>query len=145
MSFLDHFAHPHLPNLGLVGQVPPVIQIHLLTALAAFVIATIQIVGPKGTGLHRTLGWMWVILMFTVAGSSLFIHLINPRGFGGFSFIHILSGLTLVALPLMVYAARRHDVKTHKKIATNLYVGALIVAGVFTFMPGRLMWQIFFG
>lgn len=145
MSFLDHFAHPHLPNLALVGQVSPVIQIHLVAALIAFVIATIQIFGPKGTGLHRTLGWIWVILMFTVAGSSLFIHLINPHGFGGFSFIHILSGLTLVALPLMVYAARRHDVKTHKKIATNLYVGALIIAGVFTFAPGRLMWQMFFG
>ncbi len=145
MSFLDHFAHPHMPNLALVGHVTQAVQVHLLTALAAFVIATIQIFGPKGTGLHRTLGWMWVILMFTVAGSSLFIHIINPHGLGGFSFIHILSGATLVALPLMVMAARRHDVKTHRKIATNLYVGALIIAGVFTFLPGRLMYQMFFG
>jgi len=145
MSFLDKFAHPHAPDLTPVMHVSPVIQIHLLAALMAFAIATIQIVGPKGTGLHRTLGWTWVILMFTVAASSLFIHIINPHGIGGFSFIHILSGLTLVALPLMVLAARRHDVKTHRKIATNLYVGALIIAGVFTFLPGRLMWQIFFG
>ncbi|WP_443748814.1 DUF2306 domain-containing protein [Asticcacaulis solisilvae] len=145
MSFLDHFAHPHLPNLAPAMHVSPVIQIHLLAALMAFVIATIQIFGPKGTGLHRTLGWIWVVLMFTVAGSSLFIHLINPHGPGGFSFIHILSGLVLVMLPLMVYAARRHNVNLHRRIATNLYVGALIIAGVFTFLPGRLMWQMFFG
>ena len=28
---------------------------------------------------------------------------------------------------------------------TSLYWGASIVAGLFTFVPGRLMWQLFFG
>lgn len=142
MTFLDHYAHPHLPNLALIGEVPPVIQIHLLAALAAFVIGTIQIFGPKGTGLHRILGWTWVIFMMTVAVSSLFIKIINH---GQFSFIHILSGITLVAVPLLVYAARKKDIQAHKKYATRLYVGALLVAGLFTFLPGRLMWQMVFG
>ncbi len=145
MSLTEYFAHPHLPKLFLIWQQPLVIQIHLLTAVAAFVIATVQIFGPKGTGLHRILGWSWVILMMTVAVSSLFIHIINPHGPGGFSFIHILSGLVVVMVPLMVYAARKHNVNLHKRIATNLYIGALIVAGLFTFFPGRLMWQMFFG
>ena len=71
MSFLDHYAHPHLPNLALIGQVSPVIQIHLLAAVAAFAIGAVQIFGPKGTGMHRILGWTWVIFMVVVAGSSL--------------------------------------------------------------------------
>jgi uncharacterized membrane protein len=142
MTFLDHYAHPHLPNLALIGEVPPVIQIHLLAALAAFVIGTIQIFGPKGTGLHRILGWTWVIFMMTVAVSSLFIKIINH---GQFSFIHILSGITLVAVPVLVYAARKKDIRTHRKQAINLYIGALLVAGLFTFLPGRLMWQMVFG
>lgn len=141
-AFFDHFAHPHWPDLTPFAEASLVIKVHLLAALVAFVIATIQIVGPKGTVPHRLMGWIWVIFMFTVAVSSFFIQLINPHGF---SFIHILSAITLIALPLMVFAARRHDVKAHKHHAIQLYVGALLIAGTFTFMPGRLMWQVFFG
>ncbi len=28
---------------------------------------------------------------------------------------------------------------------TGLYVGGLIFAGTLAFLPGRLMWQVFFG
>ena len=28
---------------------------------------------------------------------------------------------------------------------TSMFVGGLIVAGAFTFLPGRLMWAVFFG
>jgi len=142
MSFLEYFAHPHAPNFAIIGEQPLVIQIHLLAAVCAFAVATIQIFGPKGTIPHRLLGWIWVIFMFTVAISSFFIQLINK---GGFSFIHILSVLTLIGVPMLVLAARRHDVKNHRKHAINLYVGALLIAGIFTFLPGRLMWHIFFG
>jgi uncharacterized membrane protein len=142
MTLLDHYAHPHLPNIALIGQVSPVIQIHLLAALAAFAIGAVQIFGPKGTGMHRILGWTWIIFMVVVAGSSFFIKIINH---GQFSLIHILSGATLVAAPMVVYAARKKDIKAHKKYATHLYTGALLIAGLFTFLPGRLMWQMVFG
>ncbi|MGZ3305012.1 MAG: DUF2306 domain-containing protein [Asticcacaulis sp.] len=142
MSFLDHFAHPHWPHLGLLGHVSPVILIHMFAALAAFTIGTIQIFGPKGTTMHRILGWSWVIIMFTVAGSSFFIHSINRNGF---SLIHILSLVTLIFLPVGVYAARAHKIDLHKKTMRNLYIGALVIAGLFTFFPGRLIWSIFFG
>jgi len=142
MSFLDNYTHPHLPNLSLIGEVSPVIQIHLLAALAAFAIGAVQIFGPKGTTMHRILGWSWIIFMVVVAGSSFFIRMINH---GSFSFIHILSGATLVAAPMIVYAAKTKDINAHKKHATRLYVGALLIAGLFTFLPGRLMWQMVFG
>ncbi|ESQ93360.1 DUF2306 domain-containing protein [Asticcacaulis benevestitus] len=141
-SFLSAYAHPHLPNLALIGEVSPVIQIHLLAAVAAFVIGAVQIFGPKGTGMHRILGWTWIIFMMVVAGSSFFIKIINH---GSFSFIHILSGATLIAAPMIVYAARKKDIKAHRKYATRLYTGALLIAGLFTFLPGRLMWQMLFG
>lgn len=141
-AFLAHFAHPHWPNLSLLADVSPVICIHLGFAVMAFVIGAVQIFGPKGTTMHRILGWTWVVMMLTVAISSLFIRQINH---GQFWFIHILSVVTLVSLPLAVYAARRHDVAAHRRNMIRLYVLALVVAGVFTFLPGRLMWQMFFG
>jgi len=139
---LSAFAHPHAPNLALLGHVSPVIVAHLCFALAAFAIGLIQLLGPKGTLPHRILGWTWVVMMVTVALSSFFIHAINPKGF---SIIHLLSVFTLCLLPIGVYAARRHNVNLHKRIMTNTFVGALLVAGVFTFFPGRLVWQMVFG
>ena len=81
-------------------------------------------------------------MMMTVAISSFFIHVINPKGF---SLIHILSVVTIIVLPIAVYAARRHNVKLHSGMMTRTFLGALVVAGIFTLFPGRLMWQMFFG
>lgn len=142
MPSLSNFAHPHAPNFALLAHVSPVIVVHLMFAVIAFGIGLIQFIGPKGTLPHRILGWTWVVMMMTVAISSFFIHVINPAGY---SLIHILSVITVCALPLGVYAARRHKVDLHKRIMRNVYVGGLVVAGVFTFFPGRLIWQMFFG
>ena len=142
MTTIEAFSHPHLPDLTPIAQAPLVIRVHLLLALGAFAVATFQILGPKGTGLHRVLGWIWVVFMAVVAISSFFIHVINPDGF---SLIHLLSVVTLIALPVMVYAARRRNVKLHKSVATRLYLFALVGAGLFTLFPGRLIWRVFFG
>ena len=141
MSPLAYFAHPHAPNLALLAHVSPVIVVHLVFAVIAFAVGLIQLLGPKGTMAHRILGWTWVVMMATVAVSSFFLHALNPKGF---SVIHLLSIFVLCMLPLGVYAAKKHDVNRHGRVMTNLFIGGMIVAGVFTFFPGRLMWQMFF-
>ncbi len=141
MSPLSYFVHPHAPNLALLAHVSPVIVVHLVFAVIAFAIGLIQLLGPKGTILHRILGWTWVVMMATVAISSFFIHALNPKGY---SIIHLLSVFVLCMLPLGVYAAKKHDVNRHGRIMTNLFIGGMVVAGIFTFFPGRLMWQMFF-
>jgi uncharacterized membrane protein len=35
-------------------------------------------------------------------------------------------------------------VQAHRRAMTGMFVGGLIVAGALTFLPGRLMWAIFF-
>ncbi len=142
MSPLAYFAHPHTPNLALLAHVSPVIMIHMCFAVVAFAIGLIQLLGPKGTMAHRILGWTWVIMMMTVAISSFFIHAINPKGF---SVIHILSVIVVCVLPVGVYAARRHNIDLHRRTMRNVFLGGLVIAGVFTFFPGRLIWQMFFG
>jgi len=121
----------------------PVIQIHAFAAITAFVIGVVQLAAPKGTIPHRLVGWSWVMLMLTVAISSLFIHII--RLWGPWSPIHLLSILTLTALPLAVLHARRHNVRRHRNAMTSLFMGALVIAGVFTFLPGRIMHAVAFG
>lgn len=133
---------PHAPDWSLLIAAPSAIQIHVAAALTALLIGIVLLAGIKGTRLHRALGWTWVLAMGTTAVSSFFIHQINP---GGLSLIHLLSGWTVVGLPMAVYAARRHRVQAHRRAMTGMFVGGLIVAGLLTFLPGRMMWAIFFG
>ena len=136
---------PHAPDWRLLLTSPPAILIHVAAALTALAIGIVLLIGVKGNRLHRTLGWTWVMAMATTAVSSFFIHRLNPGGPGGFSLIHLLSGWTVIALPMAVHAARRHRIADHRRAMTGMFVGGLIVAGAFTFLPGRLMWAIFFG
>jgi uncharacterized membrane protein len=121
----------------------PIIQVHAFAAMGAFALGLVQFAAPKGTIPHRTVGWTWVVLMLTVVVTSFWIH--DIRMVGPFSPIHLLSIFTLVTLPLAVLAARRHRVETHRKAMTSIFIGALVIAGVFTFMPGRIMYRVAFG
>jgi uncharacterized membrane protein len=121
----------------------PAIQLHAFAAMAAFVLGVVQLAAPKGTLPHRTVGWVWVVLMVIVATTSFWIH--DLRMWGPWSAIHLLSIFTLVMLPLAVMHARRHDVGNHRKSMIGLFSGALVIAGLFTFVPGRIMHAVVFG
>jgi uncharacterized membrane protein len=121
----------------------PAIQIHAFTAITAFVLGVVQLLGVKGTSRHRALGYVWVALMLVIAISSFWIH--GMRQLGPFSLIHLLSIMVLVMLPAGLYFARIHRVRGHKLTMVGLFAGALVIAGLFTFVPGRLMHQVVFG
>ena len=121
----------------------PAIQVHAFAALAAFALGVVQLSAPKGTLPHRTAGWTWALLMVVVAGSSFFIH--ELRVWGEWSPIHLLSIFTLVTLPLAVMHARRHRVERHRHAMIAIFTGALVIAGIFTFWPGRIMHAVLFG
>ena len=132
----------HAPNFGLLAAAPIQIQIHVAAVSTALAIGIVLMLGLKGNTVHRTLGWIWVMAMATAAISSLFIHRANG---GSFSFLHLFAGWTLIALPMGVFAARKHNVRLHGRTMTGLFVGGLLIAGAFAFLPGRLMWQVVFG
>jgi uncharacterized membrane protein len=133
------FAVSLAPLLNAVPQIP----IHAFAAMAAFVLGIVQFAAPKGTLPHRTVGWIWVALMATVAASSFWIHQI--RLIGPWSPIHLLSIFVLITLPLAVWRAHRHDVADHRRIMIMLFTGALVIAGLFTLLPGRIMHAVVFG
>jgi uncharacterized membrane protein len=130
-------------SLAPLWQVSPAIQLHALAAMAAFAIGIVQLSAPKGTPRHRAVGWLWVALMFVVAASAFFIHTI--RLWGPRSPIHLLAIFTLVMLPIAVLHAHRHHVGQHRTAMISLFLGALVIAGVFTFYPGRIMHAVVFG
>ena len=80
----------------------PAIPLHAFAAMAAFALGIVQFAAPKGTLPHRTLGWIWVVLMAVVAsrrsGST-------TSGWSGpWSPIHLLSIFTPIMLVLGVLA-----------------------------------------
>ncbi|MGY4176730.1 putative membrane protein [Bradyrhizobium sp. USDA 4518] len=102
----------------------PAIPLHAFAAMAAFVLGSIQLAAPKGTLPHRTLQ----------------IQLVGP-----WSPIHLLSIFSLAMLALGVTAARSHNVRRHRFTMIGIFFGALLIAGLFTLMPGRIMHAVVFG
>lgn len=112
---------------------------HLATVLLALPPGLSQLVLPKGTFRHRTVGYIWVGLMVTTSIISFAIHTIVPRGL---SPIHLFSILTLVMSPLIVVFARTGQVERHRSAVLGIMVGGLAIAGLFTFLPGRALGEL---
>jgi uncharacterized membrane protein len=130
-------------SLAPLFSAPAVIQIHAFAAMAAFLLGLVQFAAPKGTIPHRTFGWIWVALMAIVAASAFFIN--NQRVVGPFGPIHLLALFVLVAVPLAVLRARQHRVSSHRYWMLGIYTGGMLIAGGFTFLPGRIMHAVAFG
>ena len=113
--------------------------------MAALVFGIVQFFSRKGTLPHRTVGWIWVVLMLSIAISSFWIHGKSNRMIGVWSPIHLLSILVLVTVPLAVFAAHHHRVRTHKFAMISIFTGGRVIAGLFTFVPGRIMHAVAFG
>lgn len=126
------------------------IQLHAAAAMSAFVLGCVQFLAPKGTLPHRTIGPIWVVLMAIVTITAVFI--VHPRPEGApitahFTFIHyIFIPLTTSGLiyGLFRIAQGGKSLKRHGKTFAGLFAGGLIIAGLFSFIPGRIMHDVVF-
>lgn len=117
------------------------VALHLAAAVAALAVGGMVLAGPKGTSLHKALGRSWVVLMTAVALSSFWIFELR-RGAGP-SWIHLLSGWTLISLACAIYFIRRGNVRAHRNFMIGTFAG-LAVAGLFALAPGRALYRLFF-
>ena len=116
------------------SEIPTLVWVHLVTVLVALALAPIMLLRRRGDGLHRILGWIWVLALMVTAIASFGI-----RHSGSFSPIHLISIFVLIQTPLIVWRARRHDISGHRIAVRATTAGALILAGFFTFPFGRLL------
>jgi len=130
---------PHHPNVREIA-----IVIHIATVLPAIPLGGWLLLWRKGGSLHKAFGRVWVGLMVTTALAAMFI------GQGGAALhvspIQVFVPLTLIASWKLVSAARKGDMKTHRKEVLILFLGALTIPGLVAFlMPGRMMQVWLFG
>jgi uncharacterized membrane protein len=117
----------------------PVIAAHAAMAGAALLVGAVVLARRKGTTSHRVLGWTWVVLMASLASISFAIR------YNGFSWIHGLSVYTLFALAFGVIHARRRNIKAHRITMISTFIGALVITGLFTLLPQRLIGRAVWG
>src|SRR5690606_14951014 len=102
-AFLHSLAIAMMPSAP--GVFTPLITAHTIAAVAALILGPLMFLRRKGTSAHRRTGYTWVTLMLVVILSSFFI-----RSNGSFSWTHLLSVGSLVALVLAFTYARRHQI-----------------------------------
>ncbi len=118
----------------------PVILAHTIAAFAALGLGSFIFLRRKGDMAHRYSGRAWAGLMLATALSSFWI-----MGSGTFSWIHGLSVFTIFALARGVWLAASGNIKRHQLVMKSLYVGALVITGLFTLMPQRLLGRALWG
>ena len=136
-------------------QLTPLIAIHLSAALAAVAIGPIALWARRGHAsrspasqrprLHRAAGYAWVTLMLITAVSAIFISDPAVPNIAGFSAIHLLIPVVLGSLFLAFRQLFRGNIRGHRTTMLSLYVGACLIAGAFTLLPGRLLGQLVWG
>ena len=132
-----------------------IIYVHAFFALAAVPVGLYIFFKKKGTKQHRFIGRVYVSFLLIVSFTALFITspmtdtVLNPRFY---SWIHLLIPFTVGNLIYSIWSIRQFK-KTklgkHKNAhiysMAGVYFGALLVAGAFTLMPGRMFHEIIFG
>jgi uncharacterized membrane protein len=129
---------------------PIIIQVHVFAAIAALLLGIVQFMSPKGTLPHRMIGAIWLLIMAVIATSSIFI---RPSIFPGlpitqwFSWLHLFTVVTFYGIVQGVFFLVRGGAlrKQHAKPFTGIFIGGLVIAGAFAFLPGRIMHQVAFG
>lgn len=116
------------------------LPLHLATAIPAIPLGAWVLLRRKGDWLHRLLGRIWAMLMLGAALTSFGL----AGMFGRIGPIHILSLAVLIGVPRAVLAARRGRIRGHVRGMTIIY-GSTVLAGLFAFLPGRMLGLWLFG
>jgi uncharacterized membrane protein len=114
---------------------------HAFAASFAMVLGAVNLLRRKRGDLpHRTIGRVWLVLMYFTAGSSFFIQQIRP---GNFSWIHALSAFTIVTLSLGLWNVRRGNIPGHAGNMIGTYLGLIGAFIGVVAVPSRLVPQAF--
>ena len=113
------------------------ITTHVVAALTSVLLGAHQVWRrPKGDGRHRLLGRVWVVLILWTAVSSFWIRHINH---GAFSWLHVLSVVTLVTVTLGVVNAVLGNVAGHRGNMVGSWLGACGAMVAALVVPGRMI------
>lgn len=125
-------------------NLPTVIQVHAVCASIAVLLGPFVVLRTRRDRFHKAAGYVWVLAMFSVAGSALFIPSFGFAFIGHFGPIHLFVVLTLTSLWKGMAAIFRGDLTAHRAWMSGLYWNGLLIAGLVNFLPDRMVNQLVF-
>ncbi|SDN25198.1 DUF2306 domain-containing protein [Polaromonas sp. JS666] len=130
-------------------QLTPLIAIHLFAASAAILIGPVALWARKGRvqrpKLHRAFGYAFVTMMLVTAATAVFIRDYDYPNIAGYTPIHLLVPFALFSMTGAFWHLSRGNIAGHRGAMQALYIGACLVAGVFTLMPDRYLGKLLWG
>ncbi len=136
-------------NLDPLLRAPLPVLIHFSTVMPAFVLGTwLLFLSEKGSPRHRLIGKIYLALMSTTAVAAVFIRAFGPLGISvgplRFGILHLFVPLTAWSVWTALRSVRAGNIAAHRGAMRGLYFGGLVIAGILTLLPGRIMYRIFF-
>ena len=114
---------------------PLLIATHAFAAAVALLLGGWQLfLSTKGSRQHRLAGRVWVVLMLYVAVTSFWIRDLRS---GEFSFLHVLSVVTVVTVTLGLVSAVRGSIQHHRGNMTGSWIGLLFAFVFAVAIPDR--------
>ncbi len=137
----------HFDKVGSM-QLTPLIAVHLTAAIIGIAIGPVALWARLGMQqrpkLHRAFGYAWVTVMLIAATSAIFIRDYRIPNIGGFTPIHILIPVTYIGILVGMWSIAKGNIKAHRRSMQRTYLGACVVAGIFTLLPSRYLGGLLF-
>ncbi len=110
-----------------------IVAIHAIAASGVVLLGPVQILRRHKDRRHRIIGRSWVVLMYLVCVSGMFIYSLT----GGLTIFHALAIFTFGTTTIGVIAIRRGNVRNHIGMMVGSWLGAVFAGGFAAFVPGR--------
>jgi uncharacterized membrane protein len=115
----------------------PLLVSHVVAALTGVLLGAHQVWRrPHGDTRHRVLGRVWVVVLLWTAVTSFWIRHLDD---GSFSWLHVLSVVTVVTVTLGVVNARRGRVAAHRGNMVGSWLGAVGAMVAAVAVPARMI------
>lgn len=109
------------------------IAIHALAASGVVLLAPVQLIRRTKDRKHRWIGRSWVILMYFVCISGMFIYTLS----GSFTVFHALAIFTFATTTIGVISIRLGKVRRHVSMMVGSWLGALAAGTFAAIIPSR--------
>ena len=120
------------------------IQIHVAFACVALLVGPLALFRLRRDRIHKIAGYIWIVSILGLAVSSLWIK--SEIAFlWSFGPIHLLSAFATWGVIEGLYHIRTKDMAKHRASMQSVWFGAMGLAGLFTFLPGRVINRMVFG
>lgn len=115
----------------------PLLLSHVAAALTSVLLGGFQVWRkPKGDTRHKVVGRVWVAVIAWTAVTSFWIRDING---GSFSWLHVLSVVTLVTVTLGIVNARLGRMPAHRGNMVGSWLGAVAAMTAAVAVPDRMI------